>query len=402
MTKNMHIDGISPALGQQPIGEFITWSCRSRGGPRFETSVANVRAALLSSGLPQTLVEKVTRDFKPRHAMERAIHEFDENRVIKLVGDIPKKKPSKKEPHPPQPRMVFQFTREYLRELEEGGRRYDYVLEMQLALDKETGDIWDNSPPPKAIRPACTLGPKPEPPLDNLREEYSRYQEQLKDWEERHEHQQMLLEEYEKLKEEHRQRRELVRRAQQAFAKALDTRYANDITRITQAIFENSDVDLIPIGERGNYLVMDQYRSFVDQVEKFLHAIGPACRLVRLSIAPDASSLKTASEAIEETLSRLVAEHQDAIQKFKDSTRSSTLEREAQRIEALQLKLKAYTAYLSGEATEKFQEALEAAQEAVEKAIEAKAQQNIEDDEDESEDETPIEEPVSSEEPAGV
>jgi hypothetical protein len=158
----MHIDGISPALGQQPLGEFITWSCRSRGGPRFETSVANVRAALLSSGLPQTLVERVTRDFKPRHAMERAIHDLDENRIIKIIVDVPKKKPTKKEPNPPQPRMVFQFTREYLRNLEEGGRRYEYVMEMQLALDKETGDIWDNNPPPKVSRlipPPCPVGP---------------------------------------------------------------------------------------------------------------------------------------------------------------------------------------------------------------------------------------------------
>lgn len=136
--------------------------------------------------------------------------------------------------------------------------------------------------------------------------------------------------------------------AQEELDRCLANRTSSDVTRIVQKLFERQ-ADLFPIREQGGaYFVPHEHASFVDRVQVFLDRLSG--KLSRYPIpAGTPHGDKSVKEAVADGLAALIADHTQAIARFDEDTRPSTLERAAERIKQTRFKIESYACYLAEE-----------------------------------------------------
>jgi hypothetical protein len=98
----------------------------------------------------------------------------------------------------------------------------------------------------------------------------------------------------------------------------------------------------------GVYFVPREHAAFVDKVQALLSRVNG--RLARFPV-PEGTREgdRSVKEAVANGIAALIAEHREAVAGFDTDTRSSTLQRAAERIRVVRHKLSAYAAYLADE-----------------------------------------------------
>lgn len=141
----------------------------------------------------------------------------------------------------------------------------------------------------------------------------------------------------------------LERQAQELLAHAVQTRNAQDVTRLVQKMFE-THADLFPINPRKGvaYFVPEQHREFTTKVDTFLATLG-GC-LSRFPV-PKGTQQGNASvkEAVQNGLSAVLSELNEAVGSWDETTRKTTMERASERMLVIKHKIEAYGEYLESE-----------------------------------------------------
>jgi hypothetical protein len=145
--------------------------------------------------------------------------------------------------------------------------------------------------------------------------------------------------------------KDLQRAAQEAVDKAIEARTTADITKMIQTLFDKN-ADLFPIRDQGGvYFVPVSYGEFTDKIENFVTKLGG--RVNRFPIPADTKQGdRSVQDAVINGLSMVIADHEEAIDEFGVTTRSDTIERQADRIKATRVKVEAYADYLKDRAEE--------------------------------------------------
>ncbi len=138
--------------------------------------------------------------------------------------------------------------------------------------------------------------------------------------------------------------------AQEELDRCIQARTGADVTRIIQKLFERQ-ADLFPIREQGGaYFCPQEHAGFVDRVQGFLGRLNG--RMNRYPIpAGTPHGDRSIKDAVASGLAALIVEHQQAIDRFDEDTRPSTLERAAERIRQTKFKIESYSCYLAEERT---------------------------------------------------
>lgn len=136
--------------------------------------------------------------------------------------------------------------------------------------------------------------------------------------------------------------------AQEELDRCIQARTGADVTRIIQKLFERH-ADLFPIREQGGcYFVPQEHTYFVDAVQGFLGRLNG--RMSRYPIpAGTAHGDRSVKESVANGIAALIADHEQAVDRFDEDTRTSTLERAAERIRQTKFKIEGYTCYLAEE-----------------------------------------------------
>lgn len=149
---------------------------------------------------------------------------------------------------------------------------------------------------------------------------------------------------------------------QSLFAHAMQTRNAQDVSRMVQRLFQDH-ADLYPINKRKGvaYFVPEQHREFSAKVDAFLKGIGGA--LSRFPV-PKGTPEGNASvrDAVSAGLAGLVAELNQTVEEWDDTTRSSTMDKALERWKVINHKVEAYATYLEskqGDLLEQLEQAKE-------------------------------------------
>ena len=138
---------------------------------------------------------------------------------------------------------------------------------------------------------------------------------------------------------------ELEQLAKEEFGRCLESRTANDVTRLVQRLFERH-ADLFTIRDQGGvYFVPEVHQDFVVKVESFVRNIGGS--LQRFPIpAGSPQGNRAVQEAVAHGLQAIIDEHLQAVQKFGEDTRPDTLRRAEEKVRATKLKIEGYSFYL--------------------------------------------------------
>jgi hypothetical protein len=138
--------------------------------------------------------------------------------------------------------------------------------------------------------------------------------------------------------------------AQEELDRCIQARTGADLTRIIQKLFERH-ADLFPIRDQGGcYFVPQDQVGFVDQVEGFLGRLnGKMNRYPIPSGTPHGD--RSVKESVATGIAALINDHLQAIERFDEDTRASTLERAAERIRQTRFKIETYACYLAEEKT---------------------------------------------------
>jgi hypothetical protein len=138
--------------------------------------------------------------------------------------------------------------------------------------------------------------------------------------------------------------RDLEAFAQNLVDQQMDHRYANDITRMIQKLFE-SNGDLISIRPAGGcYFVPEQHTGLCDKVERFLQSIGgDASRWEQFA---SERNKQNAAAAIRDQINGMIAEYKTYVTDL-DLSNQSKANRAAKRIADIRLKLECYRGVLS-------------------------------------------------------
>ena len=138
---------------------------------------------------------------------------------------------------------------------------------------------------------------------------------------------------------------ELEQLAKEEFGRCLESRSANDVTRLVQRLFERH-ADLFTIRDQGGvYFVPEVHQDFVVKVESFVRNIGGS--LQRFPIpAGSPQGNRAVQEAVAHGLQAIIDEHLQAVQKFGEDTRPDTLRRAEEKVRATKLKIEGYSFYL--------------------------------------------------------
>lgn len=160
---------------------------------------------------------------------------------------------------------------------------------------------------------------------------------------------------------------ELEKHARELLAHAVQTRNAQDITRLVQKMF-GEHADLYPINPRKGvaYFVPEQHREFTTKVERFLsHLGGRLCRFPVPKGTPQGNA--SVKEAVQNGLTGLLAELQQAAEEWDEHTRQGTINKAMARWEKIRYKTECYADYLGAE-----QDRLKAELEKVKEGLKAK------------------------------
>lgn len=142
---------------------------------------------------------------------------------------------------------------------------------------------------------------------------------------------------------------ELAKTTQQLLDFAIQTRNAQDVTRLVQKMFQNH-ADLFAINPRKGvaYFVPEVHREFTTKIDTFLHHLGGG--LSRFPV-PKGTEQGNASvrDAVQSGLAGLLAELNDAVQAWDDTTRKGTFDKATERWQIIKHKVDAYAEYLGAE-----------------------------------------------------
>ena len=136
--------------------------------------------------------------------------------------------------------------------------------------------------------------------------------------------------------------------AQEHLDECIGARNGGDITRMIQRLFERN-ADLFPIRERGGvYFTPAEHAPFVDRVQVFLREVnGRLSRFPVPSGTPQGD--RSVKDAVAGGIATLIEEHRAAVATSGSDTRTSTLERAAERIRLTRHKIQSYSCYLAEE-----------------------------------------------------
>ncbi len=139
---------------------------------------------------------------------------------------------------------------------------------------------------------------------------------------------------------------EIEQHARTMFAHAMAHRTTSDVTRLVQRLFA-AHADLYPINPKKGvaYFVPEPHRDFSAKVEDFLKALGG--RLDRFPVPSGTSEGNAAVQnTVEDGLSALAGELQDAVDAWDEKTRPSTMEKATDRLQTIFHKTESYAEYL--------------------------------------------------------
>jgi hypothetical protein len=176
---------------------------------------------------------------------------------------------------------------------------------------------------------------------------------------------------------------QLVADAQKLVNEAIGTRDGSQLSLIAQRLF-NDHADLFPLRDSGGvYFVPAKFKGFESQVARFLAAVGATMRQVPVPMGTVEGN-GAVKDSVTAGLQALVEEHEAAIKGFTNSTRDSTLERQARKISETRFKIEAYAEYLDQVVRNNLLAAVESGRQKLRaKADEIKNAREDDDDEDE-------------------
>lgn len=156
---------------------------------------------------------------------------------------------------------------------------------------------------------------------------------------------------------------DLEQQARLAFDQAMTTRRAGDITKIVKRIFD-AEGDLFAIRDDGHaYFVPIAHQTLVERVQAFLQQLGGGIRrfpVPQATVEGDLAMQETVADGIQQMIDRVNA----AIEELDDTSRDSTLQRRAERINSIRARVREYAELLGGE-SERLRQALRRSEEAL-------------------------------------
>jgi hypothetical protein len=119
--------------------------------------------------------------------------------------------------------------------------------------------------------------------------------------------------------------------ARTMFQHALDHRTTSDVTRLVQRLFAKN-ADLYPINRKKGvaYFVPEAYRDFSAKVDDFLHGVGGWLDRFPVPRGTEHGN-RAVARTLEDGLNACIAELQEAVDGWDDSTRESTFDRAIER-----------------------------------------------------------------------
>ncbi len=138
----------------------------------------------------------------------------------------------------------------------------------------------------------------------------------------------------------------LEKHAQQLFAHAMQTRNAQDVTRLVQKLFKDN-ADLFPVNPRKGvaYFVCERHRSFTEKVDMFLHKLGGTLWRFPVPAGTTQGNLSV-KDSMENGLSALVEELDAVVTEWDDSVKQGTIDRTLAKYEKAVYKVNSYADYL--------------------------------------------------------
>lgn len=230
------------------------------------------------------LDQKVLRERLPRHAFTRACKELEEGRVIDILRDDTDE-------------MLFQFSKRHMTSDVDEGEEFEYKRELKLVLNKTSGKV-----------EARKTGKESEAKLAAKVEMEQRAQ---------------------KLLDEHM------------------TRWStSDVHGLACRLFRQN-ADLMPLPDtEGVYFVPMTQQPFVSQVADFMTRLGGRVNRLPVPEGTQTGDL-TVQQCVGEYLDSLVKDHDQAVQGLTLSSRPTTIQEQADRINQTRIKVEAYASYLA-------------------------------------------------------
>jgi hypothetical protein len=140
--------------------------------------------------------------------------------------------------------------------------------------------------------------------------------------------------------------------ARKLFAHAMQVRTASDITRMVQSLFKNH-ADLFPINPSKGvaYFVPNKFADFTAKVEQFLRTVGG--NVWRFPVPSGTSEgNRSVQEAVNSGLESILAELDECIENWDDTTRGDTIKRAIDKYKLIDYKARAYAEYLAGKSSD--------------------------------------------------
>ena len=146
---------------------------------------------------------------------------------------------------------------------------------------------------------------------------------------------------------------ELVDRAQHELDQALGQRNGGDVSQIIEAVFQEQESKvhsgLWPI-QGGVYLVLGPALPAVQKVDALLKSLGQSLKRFQIRRGEGTSGTElSVRDVLKRGLEKCITEYRSRIAELGESTRDSTLERWADKVQEAQFKLEAHKELLAAE-----------------------------------------------------
>ena len=120
-----------------------------------------------------------------------------------------------------------------------------------------------------------------------------------------------------------------------------------DVSRVVARAFDEHSAMFPIVPKKGVvYVVPTQYQELVIRVESFLQKIGG--RLHKFPVPRDGDGESSVRDAISQGMEAMIAELQEAVEAWDETTRGSTQEHARQKWAQIQAKIEEYQDYVSG------------------------------------------------------
>lgn len=150
---------------------------------------------------------------------------------------------------------------------------------------------------------------------------------------------------------------------------AMQARSAQDVTRLVQRLFAKN-ADLFQLNSKGcAYFTPIQHRDFTERVEQFLTKLGGTLQRFPVPCGTPQGNASV-KEAVQAGLSTLLAELNETVSTWDETTRKSTMEKAAEKYQVIEYKISAYADYLESEQDKLKAKLAEAKKELAKKVLE--------------------------------